>query len=92
MVAHLALQQLLQLAVRDQTSSQARAISSYKINELETWINTQIKTADDAQKAHLFYGSEIIKRFKDDPDHFKKNTSVKMPDGSPIGMKFQCNH
>ena len=92
MVSQLVLQELLQLAANDRTSSQVRAVASYKVKELRDWIGTQMDTANTFQKAHFFYASEMIKRFQGNPDHFKKHNAVKMPDGSPIGMEFQCSH
>ena len=91
MISQLVLQHLIRLAVSDRTSSQARAITSLKIGELENWLATQQTNVTDAQKAHCFYGHEIIQRFRNAPVDFKMNTSVEMPDGSPIGMEWQCS-
>ncbi len=80
------LNKMLQLAENQSASVQARAITLSGIYGLEKWMQSKYKTEKSSdEKAHLLYGLESIKRFKDNPDLFKVNNPDKLPMGSPIG-------
>ena len=49
-------------------SNQVRAIASWKLEQLKSWLTLQRRFAtDENQRAFLFYSLEQIKRFQDDP-------------------------
>jgi len=80
------LNKMLQLAENQSASVQARAITLSGIYGLEKWMQSKYKTEKSSdEKAHLLYGLESIKRFKDNPDLFKANNPDKLPMGPPIG-------
>src|SRR5215203_4821186 len=58
------LSDLMSLASGDRASNQARAIASWKLEQLKTWLASQSRlTVDDNRRAFLFYSLEQIKRF-----------------------------
>ena len=80
------LNMMLQLAENQSASIQARAITLSGIYQLEKWMQSKYKTEKSSdEKAHLLFGMESIKRFKDNPDLFKPNNPDPLPMGSPIG-------
>ncbi|MGZ3874733.1 MAG: zinc-dependent metalloprotease, partial [Mucilaginibacter sp.] len=85
LVNNLTLKQLLTLAANVQAPESVRGIALLEIDELKRWMYTAIKTAANNQKASLLLGLQEIRRFENDPDKFKPDPVVSMPDGSPIG-------
>ncbi len=81
-IQFLYLEQLMQLAVSDQSIPQVKAIALEGIRKIS------IKISDKSTPFEVFLLSEI-KRFDRAPEKFKKLTIPKIPDGSPIGS-FQC--
>jgi hypothetical protein len=80
------LNQMLQLAENSMASMQARAITLAGIYQLEDWIQSMYRSEKSAaEKAHLLYARESIKRFKDNPGLFKPINPDPLPMGSPIG-------
>jgi len=80
------LNKMLQLAEDQSASTQARAITLSGIYQLEKWMQSKYKIEKSSdEKAHLLFGIESIKRFKDNPDLFKSNNPDPLPMGSPIG-------
>jgi hypothetical protein len=78
---------LMSLAANDRAANQVRAIASWKIDQLKTWLNTQRRvTTDENQRAFLFYSFDQIKRFQEDPKKMNLTTAQPPPDGQPIGM------
>ena len=78
---------LMSLAANDRASNQVRAIASWKLEQLKTWLNTQRRvTTDENQRAFLFYSFDQIKRFQEDPKKMNLTTPQPPPDGQPIGM------
>jgi hypothetical protein len=78
---------LMSLATNDRASNQVRAIASWKLEQLKTWLNTQRRvTTDENQRAFLYYSFEQIKRFQEDPKKMNLTTAQPPPDGQPIGM------
>ncbi|PYS70538.1 MAG: hypothetical protein DMF69_13230 [Acidobacteria bacterium] len=83
------LNDLMALASGERTSNQVRAIAELKIEQLRTWLGTQrTLTADENQRAFLFYASQQIKRFQDDPKKMNITRPQEPPDGQPIGMDW----
>jgi hypothetical protein len=83
------LSDLMSLASGDRASNQARAIASWKLEQLKTWLTSQSRlTVDDNRRAFLFYSVEQIKRFQDDPKKMNLTPPQTPPDGQPIGMDW----
>jgi len=82
----LVLSHMITLVSNQNTSSQVRAIMLSHILSLDQWISTQKNTMDKDQKAHFIYCSELIRRFRDNPNLFKPSQVESLPMGSPIGM------
>jgi hypothetical protein len=80
------LNQMLQLAENPSASTQARAITLSGIYQLEKFMQSKYRSEkSETEKAHLLFGLESIKRFKDNPGLFKPNNPDPLPMGSPIG-------
>lgn len=93
------LSDLMNLAAGERAANQVRAISSWKLDQLKTWLTAQSRlTADENRRAFLFYSVEQIKRFQDDPKKIYLTPAQTPPDGQPIGMDWweraddDCNH
>ena len=83
------LNDLMALASGERASNQVRAIAELKIEQLRTWLGTQrTLTADENQRAFLFYALQQIKRFQDDPKKMNLTRPQEPPDGQPIGMDW----
>ncbi|HEV2834313.1 MAG TPA: zinc-dependent metalloprotease [Pyrinomonadaceae bacterium] len=77
---------LMSLAASDRASNQVRAIASWKIEQLKTWLNSQRRvTTDENRRAFLYYSAEQIKRFQEDPKKMNLTNPQQPPDGQPIG-------
>lgn len=85
------LSDLMALAAGERASNQVRAIASFKLNELKTWLQVQSERlgVDEEHRAFLFYSLEQIKRFQDDPKKMNLTPAQTPPDGQPIGMESQ---
>ena len=78
---------LMSLAANDHAANQVRAIASWKLDQLKSWVNTQRRlTTDENQRAFLYYSFEQIKRFQEDPKKMNLTSPQPPPDGQPIGM------
>jgi hypothetical protein len=92
------LSDLMSLASADRASNQARAIASWKLEQLKTWLASQSRLAvDDDRRAFLFYSLEQIKRFQEDPKKMNLTQPQAPPEGQPIGMDWwtrddDCNY
>ena len=88
-VNRIVLHYLLQLAADESIAGQVRAISLLKVNELETWLQSQLRRSFDVSaKAHYMLALADIGHFRVHPEDFKVMSPKRMPDGSPIG----CGH
>ena len=77
---------LMSLAANERAANQVRAIASWKLEQLKTWLSTQRRvSADENRRAFLFYTVEQIKRFQEDPKKMNLTTPQQPPDGQPIG-------
>jgi hypothetical protein len=78
---------LMSLAANERAANQVRAIASWKVEQLKSWLALQRRsTADDNQRAFVYYALEQIKRFQDDPKKANLTPPQAPPDGQPIGM------
>jgi hypothetical protein len=85
-VSKLVLTKLLFLAENQLTAGQVRAITLSEVLDLEEWMQKAYTSEKDSdQKAHLLYGMELIRRYKENPELFKSGTTFPLPAGSPIG-------
>ena len=83
------LHDLMSLASGERALSQVRAIASWKLEQLKTWLASQSRIAvDENQRAFLYYSIEQIKRFQDDPKKMNLTAAQQPPDGQPIGMDW----
>jgi hypothetical protein len=83
------LSDLMMLAATERVSNQARAIASFKLDQLKSWLAAQNRlAADENQRAFLFYAHEQIKRFQEDPKKMNLTPAQQPPDGQPIGMDW----
>ena len=83
------LSRILLLAEDQSTSGQARAIALSSVYDLEKWMQETFKKEKDSnEKAHLLYGMELIRRFRENPEYFKSEARFSLPQGSPIGNGF----
>ncbi|HKR12932.1 MAG TPA: zinc-dependent metalloprotease [Pyrinomonadaceae bacterium] len=86
-VNSIVLNDLMALAANERASNQVRAIASWKLEKLKDWLTLQSRsTADDNQRAFVYYTLEQIKRFQDDPKKVNLTQPQAPPDGQPIGM------
>ncbi|MFY0604090.1 MAG: zinc-dependent metalloprotease [Flavobacteriaceae bacterium] len=79
------LNQLFYLSSNNNTYKQVNAIVNNKIEK----INNLLKVVSTSENQNI-YNKEMIKMisdFKKNPKNYKKPSSPKIPDGSPIGMK-----
>ena len=80
---------LMSLASSERSPNQVRAIAELKLDQLKNWISAQrTVVADENRRAFLFYASEQIKRFQDDPKKMNLTRPQDPPDGQPIGMAW----
>jgi hypothetical protein len=83
---------LMLLASGERASNQVRAIASFKLEQLKSWLATQSRLAvDENHRAFLFYSLEQIKRFQEDPKKMNLTFAQAPPDGQPIGMQSQMD-
>jgi len=77
---------LMSLAANERASNQVRAIVSWEIEKLKSWVERQRRLPADAnRRAFLYYSLEQIKRFQDDPKKVNLTQPQAPPDGQPIG-------
>jgi len=82
---------LMGLAINERAPNQVRAIAELKVDQLKNWLATQrTLTMDESHRAFLFYATEQIKRFQEDPKKMNLTRPQDPPDGQPIGS-FACD-
>ena len=93
------LSDLMALASSERALNQARAIASWKLEQLKTWLTAQSRLrTDENQRAFLYYSVDQIKRFQDDSKKMNLTSAQQPPDGQPIGMDWwsraddDCSH
>jgi hypothetical protein len=81
------LHDLMALAAGERASNQVRAVASWKLEQLKSWLTLQGRSVtDENRRAFLFYSIDQIKRFQDDPKKMNLTPAQQPPDGQPIGM------
>ena len=91
MVDQLVLKQLMRLSADEKAASQVRAVALLKINNLATELKSN-SASNESQKAHHQFALSEIAHFKLHPKEMLQSESLKMPDGSPIGAGYRCEH
>ena len=86
-VDNVALYDLMTLAGNEQAMDQVRAITSLKLDELESWLKKAqgAQGEDEEESAHLAFGAEQIQHFHKDPKVIGLTPPAEPPDGPPIG-------
>ena len=85
-VNNVLLNNMLELAVSKDASTQVKGIASLEVSKLKVWIEAKIKlTVDEEWKAHYLFALKQINSFQDDPEEFKAENSLAPPPGQPIG-------
>ena len=87
-INYMVLQGLLDLTISSRATFQAKSIALEKTKELKTWLeNTKNEGVNNMYtKGYI----EVINNFFKEPKQFKKDTSPKIPEGSPIGS-LRCD-
>ncbi|UFH56677.1 zinc-dependent metalloprotease [Spirosoma sp. KNUC1025] len=78
----LLLQKLIDLANNQEVTSQARAITSFKLNQLKSKLNTTASNPKAA--AHQLFALEQIRRADDNVTDLRPTNALAPPDGMPI--------
>lgn len=84
---------LSKLALNEEASVQAKAITLLKLDQLKAWLTTKQPT-DESWKAHYAFLVKQISSLQEDPEEFKQDNLLPTPPGAPIGsteMEF-CGH
>ena len=87
----LVLQHLMKLAMNQDASEQVRAVSLFKLTELNDYLAKKT-SGQEMEKAHIMHALSMINQFMDDPNEWKNSIPKNMPDGSPIGMDACGGH
>jgi hypothetical protein len=83
---NLVLHHLMMLASDRSVPGQVRAITSFKLDELEEWIKSQLAYSwDIKQEAHYKYTLKQIDYFRRHPEAFVHESPLEPPPGQPIG-------
>jgi hypothetical protein len=85
-VNYVVLYDLMSLAENTQTSPQARAIATLKLEELKTWaMGARVGARDTEDRAHLNFAATQIAQFQKDPKTIPMAAPPLPPNGPPIG-------
>jgi len=85
-VEDVVLNDLMSLATDPRASEQVRAIASYRIDALGSFLGSRLDAVTDpVEKAHDFHAVSRIRQFEADPARFKPPAPVVLPPGDPIG-------
>lgn len=80
---------LMSLASNQSTRGQARAIAFWKLQELQSWMQNEIKAVkDESHKAHLALANAEIGVFLQKPTVVPVPTPQDPPPGAPIGCNW----
>lgn len=88
-VDNVVLNHLFYLANNSDATSQVRAITHQKLDDLQTWLENSLEDleSDKDQQAHFQYALTRIKQFQQNPEQFRFEKSLNPPDGPPIGHR-----
>lgn len=85
---HSVLNNLIKLNNNQNASAQARAIASFKIDQLKVWLAEKIKsTTNESWKAHYAYALSLIQAFRENPEKYEAENLLPPPPGQPIGQQ-----
>lgn len=85
-VNHSVLNNLLKLVRNQDASTQARAIASLKIDQLQTWLTEKTKTiTNESWKSHYAYALSLIQAFRENTEKYEAENLLSPPPGQPIG-------
>ncbi|MCB0494840.1 MAG: zinc-dependent metalloprotease [Cyclobacteriaceae bacterium] len=86
------LDQLMQLAVSTNAFSQTKAIVWNKLKEVRAKLGTgAVSFKGENEIASMSYTIDKLDKFFEDPDEWKHEETLSLPDGSPIGsLQFNC--
>lgn len=77
---------LISLSASENGTPQAKAVATYKLNELKNWLSEQLDgVTDESWKAHYLYAISQIETFLEHPDEINLPQPLDPPAGSPIG-------
>jgi hypothetical protein len=85
-VDNVVLSNLFTLIANERALTQARAVASLKLSELQDWISKRLRLSnDESQRAHLSFALAQIEQFKKNPKEFQIPRPADPPPGQPIG-------
>jgi hypothetical protein len=80
------LRNMLRLAANSDASPDVQAMSRFKAEELQLWLNSRSdRVREPVWRAHYAYLSSWIDQFKEDPTAFSTPSAPYTPPGAPIG-------
>lgn len=84
--------EMMHLAVSDNASSQTKAIVWNEINKLKNRLDGALSPIkNENETATLTYTIGKLNKFLEDPEEWKQEETLPLPDGSPIGTDlFNC--
>ncbi len=80
------LKYMIMLAANTRASEVVRGQALYELEELKTWMNNKMPTADARDKSSYLFALSQIEEFKREPNKFVTPEATEMPPGAPIGM------
>jgi hypothetical protein len=75
---------LAKLAVSKDASAPTKAIATFKLDQLKSWLKARA-TTDEEWKAYYAYIVIQIDQFQEDPAEYKQDNLMAAPPGMPIG-------
>lgn len=92
-VNHALANNLMKLALNTNASSQARAVASFKLDQLRSWLSGKTTaSSSESWKAHYAYELMLINAFREDPKKYETENFLPAPPGQPIGQDEDfCN-
>lgn len=96
-INHVILFEMIKLASEKNTSSQVRAVTNLKLEELREWMKEEAENrAKGTQRiSSLLYGYRTLQQFKEEGKMVLPTEPLSPPPGSPIGSReyslLQCN-
>lgn len=85
-IATAALMNLARLSVHRGASTQVKAISMMRLEQLKSWLTRpQNFQSDETMRAFHMWCASVIDRLKENPDEFRSEPALPAPPGQPIG-------
>ena len=74
------------LAADDHAAPATRAVASFKLDELKSWLTMQLGSVKgDSRAAEFFFAAQEIDRFEKNPAEVHPTLPAPPPAGDPIG-------